>query len=284
MNRQLLSVYGLKWNPFSPELPSEALQWTPPIEHFAWRVENMTREGGFALISGEVGSGKSVAERLVSERLSKNSDLWVRELSRPQARICDFYRELGELFGLTVSPNNRWIGTKSLRERWASHIESVHMRPVVLIDETQEMPPSVLSELRLLASSHFDAHKLLTVVLCGDQRMIAKLETPDLLPVLSRIRARLMLESLPAQDMTRHIKAMFVAAGNPQLMTSELVTTLTEHAAGNWRALMNMGHELLEAAAHRELAKLDEKLFLEVFAVPPTLRPVTKATATRGKR
>ncbi len=58
-SKKLLAQYGLKWNPFSPELPSEALLATPRIEHFAWRVEQLVQEGGFALITGESGTGKS---------------------------------------------------------------------------------------------------------------------------------------------------------------------------------------------------------------------------------
>lgn len=52
-------------------------------------------------------------------------------------------------------------------------------------------------------------------------------------------------------------------------MTTELRTTLAEHAAGNYRVLMNLADELLTIAAERELPRLDEKLFLETFA-PPT--------------
>jgi len=59
MNRKLLAVYGLKYNPFSQEVPTEALVATPQVEHFAWRVENLAREGGFALSTGAAGHGKS---------------------------------------------------------------------------------------------------------------------------------------------------------------------------------------------------------------------------------
>jgi len=51
-------------------------------------------------------------------------------------------------------------------------------------------------------------------------------------------------------------------------MTKELITTLAEHAAGNYRILMTMAGELLDAAVQRDLKQLDEKLYLEVFAVP----------------
>ena len=44
-SKKLLALYGLKWNPFSPELPAEALLATAKIEHFAWRVEQLVQEG-----------------------------------------------------------------------------------------------------------------------------------------------------------------------------------------------------------------------------------------------
>jgi type II secretory pathway predicted ATPase ExeA len=64
MNPSLLARYGLKWNPFSQELPTEALRLTPQAEDFLWRIEqNHVREGGFALIHGDPGTGKSVVLR-----------------------------------------------------------------------------------------------------------------------------------------------------------------------------------------------------------------------------
>ena len=80
--KKLLSLWGLKWNPFSPELPSEALLVTARIENFAWRVEQLVQEGGFALIWGESGTGKSVALRIVAERLAALRDVVVGVLER----------------------------------------------------------------------------------------------------------------------------------------------------------------------------------------------------------
>ena len=45
-SKKLLALYGLKWNPFSPELPGDGLLVTPRIDHFAWRVEQLVQEGG----------------------------------------------------------------------------------------------------------------------------------------------------------------------------------------------------------------------------------------------
>ena len=122
--KQMLSLWGLKWNPFSPELPSEALLVTPRIEHFAWRVEQLVQEGGFAMITGESGTGKSVALRIVASRLSAMRDVVVGAIERPQSKSSDFYRELGDIFGVKLTPANRWGGFKALRERWKAHLAS----------------------------------------------------------------------------------------------------------------------------------------------------------------
>jgi type II secretory pathway predicted ATPase ExeA len=104
MRKKLLSLYGLKWNPFSPDVPIEALYVPPPIEHFCWRLEQQVNDGGFALITGEPGTGKSVTLRLLAHRLKALPELVVGVLTRPQSGICDFYRELGELFAVPLAP------------------------------------------------------------------------------------------------------------------------------------------------------------------------------------
>ena len=60
MNNKLLALHGLKWNPFAPDVPVEALYVTPRLSSFCWRVEQLVGEGGFALRAGAPGTGKSV--------------------------------------------------------------------------------------------------------------------------------------------------------------------------------------------------------------------------------
>src|SRR5512135_833497 len=170
-NKEFLALWGLKWNPFSVEIPTEALVSTKKVEQFRWRVENLVLDGGFGLITGESGLGKSVALRQVAERLSGLRDVTVAEFSRPQSNVSDFYREIGSLFGVDLRVNNRFGGFKALREKWHAHIAATLCRPVLLVDEAQEMLPSVLSELRLLASFRFDSQVLLTTILAGDMRL-----------------------------------------------------------------------------------------------------------------
>jgi len=276
--KRLLSLWGLKWNPFSPELPSEGLLVTAAIENFAWRVEQLVQEGGFALISGESGTGKSVALRIVAERLAALRDVVVGVLERPQSRPADFYRELGDVFSVKLTPWNRWGGFKALRERWRAHLASSRIKPVLLVDEAQEMSPEVLNELRILSSADFDARSLLTVVLSGDGRLLERLRHPDLVPLASRIRTRLSTEAASREELSELLNHALIKAGNAAMMTTELQDTLVDHAAGNYRLLMTMGGELLAYGMAHEAAQLDEKSYLEVFQ-PARPRPTSKKKA-----
>lgn len=263
-------------------MPTEALYVPPQVENFCWRIEQAhLREGGFALVHGDPGSGKSVVMRLLAERLAQLTDLCVGVIHHPQSNLSDFYRELGDIFGIAMRMSNRWGGFKALRARWLDHFGSATRRPVILIDEAQEMSPSVLSELRLLASARFDSQSLLCIVLAGDTRLLEKLRREELIPLGSRIRTRLATGVATREELLACLEHLLATAGNAGLMTKQLRHTLVDHAAGNYRIFIAMAAELLMAAAQRDITVLDEKLYLQVFATPQTPTPRRTAAGVR---
>jgi len=272
-DRKLLAFYGLKYNPFLPSIPGDDL-WSPPgADTFMYRVENLVMDGGFGLVTGEPGLGKSKLLHVLANRLAGLDGVVVGIMERPTSRLGDFYRELGHLFGVTLAPANRYGAFTALREKWRNHIASTLFRPVLLVDEAQEAAAETLNEMRLLGSERFDSKNLLTVVLCGDTRLTDRFRHPSLLPLGTRIRTRCLLQPYGRDDLLRLLRHLLERAGAPQLCTPGLCEVLADHCAGNPRVLCQTGTELLELALRRDKPVLDEGLFLEVFDRTPGRKP-----------
>jgi type II secretory pathway predicted ATPase ExeA len=135
-----------------------------------------------------------------------------------------------------------------------------------------------LTELRLLGSARFDSECLLTTILCGGPQLPERFREQELSPLGSRIRTRWIVEPWDNNALKGFLDHALDAAGATQLMTDGLKATLVEHAAGNLRVLCGMGEDLLRAAAERDLKRLDEKLYLELYAQP------SRDTSSRRRR
>jgi type II secretory pathway predicted ATPase ExeA len=278
--KKLMAVYGLKWNPFLPDIPSEALLKRAAHTSFLWRVENLVMDGGIACVMGDPGSGKSATMRLLDDRLGKLREVTVAHYDRPQSGMADFYRGLGDLFGTELRVCNRYGGFSALRKKWKSHIEQTLLRPCLLIDEAQYVPTPVLSELRLLMSEQFDSRRILTVVLAGDMRLAERLKDPELVPLEGRIRTRLTLTAAGGDELTTMIEHVLDQAGNRQLMTKGLIEAVVAHAVGNPRTMMRTCEDLLAKAVELDKPLLDEQLFFDLHqAVKPKTPKASKAAS-----
>lgn len=267
MSQLMQSLYGLKWNPFTRNIPIEGIMYPEKWDQFFWRVENLVMDGGFASIIGDPGLGKSIMMRALYERLTKLKDVQVQMLDRPQSGVADFYREVGSLFGVELKPSNRWAGYSKLREKWKEHISASLFRPILMIDEAQEMLPAVLSELRLISSQKFDSNLLLTVVFAGDMRFAEKMKSQDLIPLGTRI-IKMQFEPYSKEDLVQMLNETMKKAGCEHLMKAELVSTLAEHSLQNPRIMMQQSSELLKLAMKKDAKQLDINLYFELYPPP----------------
>ena len=102
----------------------------------------------------------------------------------------------------------------------------------------------------------------------GDNRLLGRLRRPELKPIASRIRQRLVMTPAEPAELARLLDHLLEEAGNPALMTAGLKDTLVAHAGGNPRTLTVMADTLLAAGCEQDREQLDEKLFLETLGEP----------------
>ena len=196
MNNKMLALYGLKWNPFTPNVPTEALHVTARLELPCWRVQQLAGDGGFALVTGAPGCGKSAALRILLRRrwprsaTSRRRSTAVRRPTSPTS-----IARCGELFGVELRPHNRFAGAKILLPALRQVTSEATLScPVPVLDEAQEMQTLVLAELAFARPADLDSNIPLTVVLAGDGRLAERLRSDEFLLPASRIRVRLAIE------------------------------------------------------------------------------------------
>lgn len=255
-------TFGLKWNPFDGETPSANLWSHDEHDEFIMRVQQLTKVGGFAMVTGTPGLGKSALLRSMKHQLSMGGKIKTNELSRPQSRLRDFYHEIGALYGVTLTGANRFGTFNRLREDWQGQIKNKRQRPLLIIDEAQELHPEVLLELRLLSSVDLDSRSIMTVVLAGDERLQTMMDRPEHRPIKSRIRVGLRLKEWESANLQEFLEHQLREAGRPDLFDPEVQQALSEQCLGNPRVLNSLCNECLIAARRLEKQVVDMDVYL----------------------
>lgn len=145
------------------------------------------------------------------------------------------------------------------------------------------MKAPVFAELRILASMNLDARSLLTVIIAGDGRLEARLNTDDMRPIQSRIRTHLQLGYAEPEHLHAVLDRALDHAGRPDLMTDDVKRALSTYAHGNLRAMMAMADHLLSHVVQHDLKRIDEQVFFDVFGQEIEAEPAPKKRAGRRR-
>ena len=161
--------------------------------------------GGFALLTGEVGTGKTTISRCLMEQLPKNTQaafilnptLSCQELL---ATICDELKIRYRKTGASLKTLTDKISEKLLK----NHENDINT--LLIIDEAQHLQPEVLEQLRLLTNLETNTKKLLQVILIGQPELQQLLQRRDLRQLAQRITARYHLMPLTRQELAQYIQ------------------------------------------------------------------------------
>ena len=249
---QPLAELGLSAFPFpkAPE-PQALFRWSGLGEVLA-RLGFALAASGFALLTGEVGSGKSTALRLFLNGLDANVHPAVYVADSHLTPLILYGRVLTH-FGL-VPPITSGRAREQFQTLLADLATAQGKHPLLLIDEGHELSPEMVQELRYLQNvQDCDAASPFTLILCGQPELRAMLRFKTFEAVAQRISVRCHLAPLePRESAAFLVHSLHQAGLDRPLFTEAAVELLHTHSRGLCRRLGNLAtHALFDAALHK---------------------------------
>ncbi len=211
-----MRFFGLKQEPFSlapdPRYLYMSKRHREALAHLLYGVGG---GGGFVLLSGEIGAGKTTVCRCFLEQIPKrcnvayifNPKLTVTELVKS---ICDEFRIPVELARGQPATVKTYVD--ALNE-FLLKTHAVGQNNVLIIDEAQMLSVDVLEQLRLLTNLETNERKLLQIVLIGQPELRTMLEQPELEQLAQRVIARFHLKALSSKETEHYIRHRLSVAG-----------------------------------------------------------------------
>lgn len=226
------SFYGLKEKPFNLTPDPDYLYMSPAHENAFTHLEYALAENkGFAVISGEIGAGKTT---LINYLLSKiRQDTIVGLLNNASVTTQQFMRLICEEFELEVRGMNKADMLDRLRNFLLACFAE-KKRVVLIIDEAQNLPSATLEEIRMLSNLEAEKHHLIQIVLCGQPELRTKLKRQELRQFAQRVTVHCHLGSLDSEEMNRYINHRLRIAGtnHHSLFTDDALKGVYKYSRG----------------------------------------------------
>ncbi|MFA6068757.1 MAG: AAA family ATPase [Janthinobacterium sp.] len=206
--------FQLKQSPFSiaPD-PRYLFMSERHREALAHLLYGVGSGGGFVLLTGEIGAGKTTVCRCFMEQIPDNCQL--AYIFNPKLSVEELLLSICEEFRIAVAPGVSSV--KGYVDAINAHLLASHAQGknnVLIIDEAQNLSAAVLEQLRLLTNLETSERKLLQIILIGQPELRAMLARPELEQLAQRVIARYHLGSLTAEETASYIRHRLAVAGS----------------------------------------------------------------------
>ena len=201
--------FGLKREPFSiaPD-PRYLFMSERHREALAHLLYGLGGGGGFVLLTGEIGAGKTTVCRCFLEQIPKNCN--VAYIFNPKLTVTELLKSVCDEFHIELP--QREPGTSTVKDyldplnQFLLRTHAIGQNNVLIIDEAQSLSIDVLEQLRLLTNLETNERKLLQIILIGQPELRTMLARPELEQLAQRVIARFHLEALSEVETRRYIR------------------------------------------------------------------------------
>ncbi len=210
--------FGLKQKPFSiapdPRYLFMSERHREALAHLLYGVQG---GGGFVLLTGEIGAGKTTVCRCFLEQIPARCN--VAYIFNPKLSALELLITVCHEFGIKFPPLTAAGTAPTVKDyvdglnEYLLRTHAVGQNNVLIIDEAQNLSPDVLEQLRLLTNLETSERKLLQIVLIGQPELRGMLARPELEQLAQRVIARYHLEALSEKETSQYIAHRLAVAG-----------------------------------------------------------------------
>ncbi len=255
--------FGLTEAPFSIAVNPRYLFMSPRHrDALAHLLYGVGAGGGFILLTGEVGTGKTTINRCLLEQLPQDTDIAI--ILNPALDARELLASACDELGIAYDSTNPSL--KSLTDELHRYLLANHQRgrkTVLLIDEAQHLDFEVLEQIRLLTNLETNSEKLLQIILIGQPELATLLSRPELRQLNQRITARYNLEPLNLDETAAYIRHRLQVAGmspDREIFPRRVVRGIYRATRGIPRLINVLCDRMLLGAYGRNKSRVDKSM------------------------
>jgi type II secretory pathway predicted ATPase ExeA len=264
------SFFNLRRNPFeiTPD-PSFLFPTKRHNEALAALYYGVRRHKGFVVLTGEVGTGKTLLVRCLLELL-RRAEVGFAYIFNPKLTPLEFLRYIARDLGIPVTGKAK----DELLLDLGGYLVERHRRKlttVLVVDEAHHLSSEVLEEIRLLTNLETSQEKLLQILLVGQPELDEKLDSVDLRQLKQRVALRCHLEPLHAQETADYIRRRLQIAGASEesaqtIFQANAINQIQRHSRGIPRLINTICENALISGYARQLQRIPAEVINEVAA------------------
>jgi len=258
--------FGLNRNPF--EISPDPFFYHPTPRHneaLANLHYGVGRRKGFIVITGEVGTGKTLLVRCLLSELRKGN-IAFGYVFNPLLTTVEFFQYIMADLGLPYAGRSKTEILLDLN-RFLIQRHARGLITALVVDEAQALRPELLEEIRLLTNLETSQQKLLQIVLLGQPELEAVLDSPELRQLKQRIALRCQLQPLDEEQTKAYVRSRLERAGaKPEspVFSEEALSTLHEYSRGIPRIINNLCENSMVSAYARQQKPVTPNIIEEV--------------------